>query len=651
MEVLQQLPAAVYTTDAAGVITFFNRAAAELWGRQPVVGVDMWCGSWRIFTPDGTPIPLEMCPMARALREGRQVSGCDIVVERPDGVRRHVLPHPFPLRDPTGRITGAANLLVDIGDRIAGNLASRRLAAIVEWSDDAIVSKNLDGVIMSWNRGAERLFGYTEAEAVGQSIMMLIPDDRQDEEIEILTQIRNGLPVDHYETTRRRKDGTPVVVSLCVSPIKDWRGRVVGASKIARDITAWKRLLTELAHARDAAQQASRAKDTFIAALSHELRTPLNPVLMVASVALRRPDLPADIRADFVTIQDHVRLEARLIDDMLDLTRIARGKLELNRTVTEPEPVLRAALTTVEADIVAKQIALTVDLAAGHCQLWADTVRLQQVFWNVLSNAAKFTPPGGRIAVTARCELGSDRFTVEISDSGIGMNPDEVARVFDPYEQGDHATRSSGSVFGGLGLGLAISRELVTLHGGTIAARSAGRGTGSTIRIEIPVVPAEVVRPPLPPAPEPSAARSDRFLRAAARPGTQRDAGSSPDVAGLRVLLVDDHRPTCRALARFLSRRGHETLVATSVGEARSLAARHPIDVLISDIGLPDGTGYDLMAELRRSRPGMRGIAASGYGMDEDIARSRAAGFTEHCTKPLDVERLEQLLDAFAADA
>ncbi len=254
-ELLKALPAAVYTTDAAGRITFYNDAAVALWGYRPELGKSEWCGSWRLYWPDGRPMPHGECPMAIALKEKRPISGAEAVAERPDGTRVPFLAYPTPLWDETGTLVGAVNTLVDITDRKKAEEAAQRLAAIVESSDDAIVSKDLNGIITTWNSGAERLFGYTSEEIIGKSVTMLIPPGRHDEELGILERIRRGERVDHYETIRRRKDGSVVEISLTVSPIKNAEGIVVGASKIARDITERRRaqekqrlLLREMNH-------------------------------------------------------------------------------------------------------------------------------------------------------------------------------------------------------------------------------------------------------------------------------------------------------------------------------------------------------------------------------------------------------------------
>ena len=236
-DLINALPVAVYTTDRAGCITFYNEAAAALWGRRPALGEDWWCGSWRLYWPDGKPMSHEDCPMALVLRLGRPIRGVEAVAERPDGSRFRFVPYPTPLYDAAGNLAGAVNMLVDVTEQKRTERASQRLASIVESSDDAIVSKDLDGIIDSWNTGAERLFGYTPAEAIGKSISILIPPDRRDEERAILERIRRGERVDHYETVRRRKDASLVEISLTVSPIRDTAGHIVGASKIARDIS------------------------------------------------------------------------------------------------------------------------------------------------------------------------------------------------------------------------------------------------------------------------------------------------------------------------------------------------------------------------------------------------------------------------------
>ncbi len=236
-KILDDLPAAIYVTDASGRITYFNEAAVALWGHRPTLGSSEWCGSWKLFWPDGRALPHSECPMAIAIKEQRTVRGVEAVAERPDGTRVSFMPYPTPIFDVSGELVGAVNMLIDTTDRKHAEAAKQRLAAIVQFSDDAIISKDLNGIIQTWNAGAERIFGYTADEAIGHSVEMLIPADRIDEEPQILRRIRRGERIDHYETVRRRKDGSLIDISLTVSPLMDADGRIIGASKIARDVT------------------------------------------------------------------------------------------------------------------------------------------------------------------------------------------------------------------------------------------------------------------------------------------------------------------------------------------------------------------------------------------------------------------------------
>jgi two-component system, chemotaxis family, CheB/CheR fusion protein len=271
---IRALPAAIYTTDAAGRITFYNEAAAELWGCRPELGKSEFCGSWKLYWPDGRPLPHGECPMALALKERRLIRGMEAVVERPDGTLVHVVPYPTPLYDDTGILVGAINMVVDVTDRKRADLHAQRLASIVESSDDAIVSKDLTGIITSWNRGAERLFGYTTEEVLGKPITILIPTDRLDEEPEIIERVRRGERVDHYDTVRRRKDGSLIDVSLTVSPLKDADGRIVGASKIARDITERKR--------------AQEQQKLLVKEMKHRIKNSLSTIQAIATQTLNQ---------------------------------------------------------------------------------------------------------------------------------------------------------------------------------------------------------------------------------------------------------------------------------------------------------------------------------------------------------------------------
>src|SRR5882724_9318464 len=698
------------------------------------------------------------------------------IVPHPDGMHIYISIK-FPLRDANGKIYGIAGISTDITERKRSEEASRRLAAIVESSGDAILGTEVDGTIAAWNKSAERLFGYTESEVLGEPITILVPSERHNDEPMIIDCVRRGERVGQYETVRRRKDGTCVEVSLTASPIEDADGKIIGVSKILRDITerkrhegqqlalyelvatvnraqalpevyeaaldtilrcqntdraaillydadgvmrfkAWrglsknycraveghspwekdepspqpvfindvaamkldahlrdiitdegihalafipvtyeKRLLgkfmiyfnaphsftleeirpaqtiasqiafaierkraeDELKRARDEAQQANHSKDNFLAALSHELRTPLNPVLLLASDAARNFELSPRVRTDFDTIQKNVELEARLIDDLLDISRITCGKFAMEMDVVDVHATLRAAIDKIQNDVAQKKIRLSLHLSAPNCTVRGDAVRLQQVFWNVLKNAVKFTPHHGTILVDTRTD--KNELVIAISDSGIGMTPAETGTVFDVFCQGEQAMSHQ---FGGLGLGLAISQSIVVAHFGRIHAESAGPGKGSTFTVALPLISvAEKMNAHVPEKNSPSQ--------------------TSAKVQPLCILLVEDHEPTRTSLTQLLLRRRHKVVTAASIGEARALAQTLNFDLLISDIGLPDGNGADLMRELG-ARQNFKGIALTGYGTEQDVAKSKSAGFIAHLTKPVRIESLDTTL-------
>ncbi len=504
--------------------------------------------------------------------------------------------------------------------------ASQQLAAIVESSEDAIISKDINGIITTWNRGAEKLFGFSVKEAVGRPTTILMPRGRADGEAEILERIRLGARSEHYETIRQRKDGTLLEISLTVSPIKDAEGKVIGASKIARDISKQKQAERQLEQAHKEAVAASRAKDDFLAALSHELRTPLNPALLLASESADDPALPERVRLSFETIRKNIELEARLIDDLLDLTRISAGKMMLNKSRVDVHAVLNDAIATTRAAQENKGQQWELRLEAGQSLVEGDEVRLQQVFWNVLKNAGKFTPAGGRVTVeTSNAE--PRQLLIKITDTGIGMNSAEMARAFTAFAQGDHAGDAGSHRFGGLGMGLAISKRLVELHSGKITAQSAGRDQGSVFAVELPLA------GELEAAPKFHSSHAHRshweMLKA--------EAGS------ISILLVEDHAITRTVLTQLLERRNYQVVAVDSIVHAREAANKKRFDLLISDIGLPDGSGNDLMNEFRE-KYSMKGIALTGYGMEEDIALGKAAGFATHLVKPLRIESLESAM-------
>jgi len=348
-----------------------------------------------------------------------------------------------------------------------------RLAAIVEYSDDAIVSKNLDGIVQTWNKAAERLFGYKADEVIGRSITIIIPTERLSEEDLVLGRIRAGQTVEHYETVRRTKDGRMIDVSLTVSPIRLPNGTVIGASKIARDITEQKQL-------RRAADEASRAKDHFLATLSHELRTPLNAVLGYIDM-LRNNILPENQRDKAIeVVARNAELLTRLVNDVLDTSRIITGKLRIELQECDLSALVVEVVESVRATAAAKRIQLLTEIAPNQ-RVHGDPDRLRQTLWNLLSNAVKFTPAGGRIDVGVSADGGNVR--VAVKDTGVGLAPESLPYIFHRFWQ---VQSSDSRAHGGLGLGLALSRHIVELHGGTISAESPGVGKGSTFEFRLP---------------------------------------------------------------------------------------------------------------------------------------------------------------------
>jgi PAS domain S-box-containing protein len=876
-------------------------------------------------------IPEPSCSLVlahyREAIEQRKTVRWEETAEYPGG-RKTGIVSVTPIFDHAGKCVNLIGTVHDISERRATEDARLHLAAVVESSHDAILTMTLEGTIMSWNKGAEHVFGYTAAEIVGRSILLLLPSDRVNEEPAILEQLKRGERIDHYETVRQRKDGTQVDIALTVSPIKDSSGRVAGVSKIARDVTKQRLAQEELRNseqrfrdladampqivwttkpdgtvdyrnhqwfdytglpasavtpdgeppmihpddlkhcmdtwveavdtgndyecefrlknrngeyrwhlgralpqrdprgkiirwygsstdiheqrltaealreeytvtehlnqvaqalaseldlskivqiitdagtkiiraqfgaffynvlddagasymlytlsgiareafakfpmpratgmfgptfrgegvirvadvrkdsryghnapyhgmpeghpsvvsflaapvfdragkvlgglffghpkpgafterdekiivgiaaqaaaametsrlyqaeqqARNAAEQANRTKDHFLATLSHELRTPLTPVLAILSGLGEENAIPPALAPDLATVRRNVELEARLIDDLLDLTRITRGKLELHCERVDLGSLIENAINTCLPDLAAKHLKLVRELQPGGTVLVADSARITQILWNLLRNAIKFTPSDGTITLRShpapRDGAGSN-VIVEVHDTGIGMEPPQIEKMFDAFEQGG---RKITQQFGGLGLGLAISKAIAEAHRGTIAGTSDGLGRGSvftlTLPLEGPAEPAATAQPPItaPAAANPSAGEATRHRA--------------------RILLVEDHADTAAVLVRMLKRTGYNVVHAASIGAALETAASAantaPFDLVMSDLSLPDGSGLELMQELK-SKYQLRGIALSGFGMDADREQSAAAGFSRHLTKPIDI--------------
>ena len=553
-----------------------------------------------------------------------------------------------------GRSVGRLWSFRDVTQSYRSEIASRQLAAIVASSDDAIVGKDLNSVITSWNYGAERIFGYTAEEMIGTSIMRLIPPDRQTEEQEILSRIRRGERVDHFETIRLAKDGRQLNISVTVSPIKDSDGRVVGASKVARDITERKNaeealkkaseeaeeanrqrllLLDSEREARSQAERASRMKDEFLATLSHELRTPLNAVVGWANL-LRSDKLTTnELRKGLDTIERNARIQAQIIEDLLDMSRIISGKVRLNVQRIDLPNVLNQSMETIRATADAKSIHLdsVVDLHVGT--ILGDPDRLQQVFWNLLNNAIKFTPNGGEVQVLVK--RVTTYIEVSVVDTGEGIAPEFLPYVFDRFLQGDASiTRHHG----GLGLGLAIVKQLVELHGGYVRVRSGGIGKGATFTVRLPL----------------RAIYSELREESGHLQATPQASLTFPDVSltNVHILVVDDDVDASELVKRMLEIAGATVSTAGSASEAmeRILATRP--DVLVCDLGMPGEDGYSLIRKLRALEESQEStlpaIALTAYARWEDRTRAIRSGFQNHLAKPVEPAELLAVVSGLA---
>jgi len=429
-----------------------------------------------------------------------------------------------------------------------------------------------------------------------------------------------GTPFQLVEQPLVDRAGVTNFVNVNLLRLQDSKQTVQGVLFLVEDKTRDVRLRRELI-------SANAAKDQFLALLSHELRNPLTPVIaMVCELEARAPE-EEDLRQPLEVIRRNVELEARLIDDLLDVTRIAKGKLQLTFEITSIHETLQRAYEICFEDIRQNNLHFDFRLRAEHDYVNADPARLQQVFWNLIKNGVKFTPGGGQIVVETR-NLDDERIEIRTTDTGIGIEPGKMEKIFNAFEQGQSAISRR---FGGLGLGLAISKAMVKAHGGTITVASDGLGKGASFSVVLNTVPAPVEASPVLPVPS----LNDRK----ARSGEERP----------HLLVVDDHHDTCIGMKMLLERRGYQITLAHTAGQAIEQAQQRKFDLLISDIGLPDRSGYELMKELR-AKNAMPGIALSGFGMENDIRKARAAGFSQHLTKPINFDRLDEAIQSLLPD-
>jgi len=743
---LNSIGDAVITTDARGGVVLINPVAESLtgWMQREAVGQSL-DAIFRIVD-EVTRKPAEN-PIARVLTTGATagLANHTVLVAR-DGTERAIDDSAAPIRDSNGRTVGCVLVFRDVTDRRRLEVdnaeryrTARLLASIVESSDDAIVGKSLDGIIQSWNAAAERIFGYDAEEAVGRHITLVIPPDRVAEEDHIIGRLRRGERVDHFETVRMRKDGSHVEVSLTISPIHDVDGRVIGASKVARDITAKKQAeellreneerlriametgkigvwewdipadhvtmtdslhaihgiskedfgataeafaelvhpddrelvskamdrslnqeapyelefrvvkpggeviwiftnaivmrrdgrpvrmigasmdITERKRTEEALKTADRRKDEFLAILAHELRNPLAPIRNASQVLLMKASSDADTKWSREVIGRQVHHMARLLDDLLDVSRIALNRFELRKERIELAEIIRNAVDTSRPLMDAGRHDLVVDLPRNPVHVHGDPVRMAQVFSNLLNNAAKYTETGGHIRLSVEPREGE--ILVSVKDDGIGISAEALPRIFDMFSQAKPALERSQ---GGLGIGLALARGLVELHGGRIDVHSAGPGTGSEFIVRLPLA-----------------------IEDAAEAGPSDDRGAQVAAKKRRLLIVDDLKDSADSLAMLLELMGHEVHTAYNGEDAVAAAVKYEPEVILLDIGMPKVNGYDTCRLLRQRLSGRHVfvIALTGWGQEDDRARSREAGFDRHIVKPVEAENLSRLLD------
>jgi PAS domain S-box-containing protein len=737
----------VITTDNEGRVTYMNAVAESLTG-------------WTAGAARGRPLETVFRvlneetrhavenPATRALRDGSVVGLANhSVLIGKDGVERPIDDSAAPIKDEGGRVSGCVLIFRDVTERRrlekdeAGRLlAARQLAAIVESSDDAIVRKSLDGVIQSWNAGAERIFGYTAEQAVGRPIAMVIPPERMAEEDEILVRLRAGQRVEHFETERVRSDGRRIAVSLTVSPIKDDAGRVIAASKIARDVTERKSIEAErqkfvtlienstdfigicdldavptyvnpgglrmvgldgMEEARrihvadfffpedqarimdeffpsvvdkghgeidvrfrhfktgeaiwmaykvlkltDAVGRAvafatvsqdvterrllqenlrklaadlsevDRRKNEFLATLAHELRSPLAPLSNMLQVLKRTEEGGPALPQALAIMERQLGQLVRLVDDLLDLSRITHDRLELRKSRVELGALVHQAVEATRPLADSARHMLQVVEPPEPIYLEADPARLAQVFGNLLNNSAKYTGPGGTIRV--KTERRGDEAVVTVEDNGTGIPPEKLESIFEMFTQVDGSLERRQ---GGLGIGLTLVRRLVQMHGGSVEARSGGEGRGSQFVVRL------------------------RVLEARAGAAVEPAAAAEPPRAQ-RILVVDDNEDSATSLAMLLEIAGNQTFIAHDGAAAFEAVERHRPEVVLLDIGLPGLNGYEVCRRIRE-QPWGRGmvlIALTGWGQEEDRRRSRDAGFDGHLVKPVNYAALMDLL-------
>lgn len=609
---LKSIGDAVIVTDVAGRVIFLNAVAERLTGWSSAQAKDQPFEKVFRIINEYTGAPVEH-PVAKVLETGGIVGLANHTVLIPrDGGRIAIDDSGAPVRLADGELIGIVVVFRDVTERKRAEHTRAWLAAIVESSDDAIVSKTLQGIVTSWNPSATRLFGYEPDEIIGKPITTIIPPELHAEEDKILARLRRGERIDHYETVRLAKDGRRIELSLTISPIRDKDGTIIGASKVARDITDRKRTEQTL-------RDADRRKDEFLATLAHELRNPLAPICAAAELLKHAKSLAPELRAATAILERQARHMTHLVDDLLDVSRITSGRIRLHTEPVELAQLLRAVIETHRQAAETSRHQITFAPSAQPVHVSGDRVRLTQVFSNILHNAIKYTPPGGKIEIALRTE--EQQALVCVRDNGMGVPAEMLSHIFEPFAQLD---RSYERPDGGLGIGLTLAKRLVELHKGHIEASSAGSGQGTSFLIRLPAGAAPTARAP-------SVSHTD------------------PDLSiTRRVLIADDNHDAAVSLSMLLQSMGHETRVVHDGIEAVEEAEVFHPDIVLLDLGMPRLDGYETARKLA-SRPWAtetRIVAVTGWGQDADRKRAKAAGFHRHLVKPVDIDALRQVMSA-----
>jgi PAS domain S-box-containing protein len=515
------------------------------------------------------------------------------------------------------------------------------LQSIIENSADAIFTKDLNGIILTWNPAAQRIFGFSPEDVIGNPSLPFIPIDRHAEEVSILSRIASGEMVEHVETERLAKDGRRLRVSITASPIMDLEGRIVGVSKILRHITRLPRQQDEIENsethyrilaeersrllgfelqARQQNEQASRMKDQFLALLSHELRTPLNAIIGWTQLALRKVDDPTYTKRGLEIIERNARNQAQIIEDLLIMNRITAGTLKLERASFQMRPLLDEVVEGLKTRGEARAIKFKIEVAPELPEVFGDAVQVKRIVGNLLANAIKYSAKEGLVELSVTA--GATDVTIRVRDFGTGIASNFLPFVFDRFTQAEGPTARR---FGGLGIGLSMARHLVELHGGTITAMSDGPGTGSTFTVVLPI-----------------SGGLSKSARSETSPPVERSVHDLTPLKGLRTLVVDDEPDSLSLTRAILEEQGALVLTAQSVREALQVLDRNPVDLLLSDIAMPNEDGYALVAQLQSITPNRRipAIALTAFTRPEDRKRAFDAGFRGYVPKPIEVPAL-----------